>query len=231
MNKELVEKAKKRWKECLPKPGLTWGRVVNGDAFMAIFQKYFDFSDEKNILELGPGYGRILSSIILKNIPFGHYTGLDISPKNIEMLKEKFNFPNVDFVQGDFSETSLNKKYDLVVSSLAIHHQYPTVFNSIKNISKFMNENGILIFDCPENISKEKARRKDLNELLEMGPQKGVWEKGVNTDTFIGYYRKEELSLILDATPLKLISFDKVIHDESSGPRLVTIAEKVKLYG
>ena len=57
--------------------------MISGDAFVELAKKYCDFSAKKSILELGPGYGRILASLISKEIPYNHFTGIDISINNI----------------------------------------------------------------------------------------------------------------------------------------------------
>jgi len=148
---EQSEKALERWKETGPDAGLTWGQDINGDKFIELAKKYNLFSPEKNILELGPGYGRILKSIISKNVPFKHYTGIDISKKNIDMLRKNFNKPNIEFLEGSFTEVSLDRKYDVVLSSLTLKHQFPTFYNSLKNITNFVNNGGKFFFDLLEN--------------------------------------------------------------------------------
>ena len=66
------EKSLKRWNECPPNKELTWGFHLTGDAFVDLANKYNCFSDEKSILELGPGYGRILNFLIHKKIPLSN---------------------------------------------------------------------------------------------------------------------------------------------------------------
>lgn len=235
MENDLVEKALERWKNCIPNGYLTWGRMVTGNAFVDLAQKYCSFSSEKSIMDLGPGYGRLLASIISKNIPFKNYTGVDISQKNIEMLKDHFKMENINFIQGSFSNVVLPSKYDIVISSLVLKHQYPTFYDSLKNILKFVNNDGILFFDLIEN--KELNESKNLMDLLELGPSQhelhesrsqselSPWKKG--PDTHVARYTKKDLSLLLENLSLNILSFDKVIHDNESGERLVVVAKKL----
>jgi len=235
MEEDLLEKSLERWKNCLPDGYLTWGRMITGHAFIDLAVKYCDFSSEKSILDLGSGYGRLLASLIFKKIPFKNYTGIDISPKNIEMLKDHFKMENVDFIHGSFLEVNLPTNYDIVISSLVLKHQYPTFNDSLKNILKFVSNDGIIFFDLAENTELKESRR-NLNELLELGPSQHWWDESRSQselttwkkgpDTHLTKYTKKEISLILENLSLKILSFDKVIHDNESGERLVVVAKK-----
>jgi len=216
----------KVWFESKPNPSLTWNLKIIGDAFVDMAKKHVLFSEDKSILELGPGYGRILSSIIKKNISFKYYTGIDLSPNNLKNLKKKFSNKNIDFVQGAFSEISLNRKYDILLSSLTLKHQYPTFFESLKNISQYLNKESTLLFDLIEN-SKEKTDKIEINSLLEKGPAQvniGMDDGAMNT--YVANYTRMEITEILKKIHLKLIDFDYVTHHEKYGPRLVVIARK-----
>jgi len=224
-DEEIVKKSLQRWKQCPPNTNLTWGRDITGDGFVKLLNKYNIFSENKNLLELGPGYGRVLSSIISQNLPFKQYVGIDLSQKNISMLKEKFPQKNIEFIQGNFSEISLDKKFDAVFSTLVMQHQYPTFYETLENISRFVNEGGLIFFDLPEHGVKYGKENLNLKTLLTNGPKKAIWEKH-NNNTYIGRYNREEIQLILDAVPLKLVEFDFVIHDEKDGKRLTVVAQK-----
>ena len=67
---KILEKSLERWKNCYPDRYLTWGKMITGHAFVELAQKYCNFTSAKRILELGPGYGRILASLLYKKIPF-----------------------------------------------------------------------------------------------------------------------------------------------------------------
>jgi len=211
-----------RWKKSEPNSFLTWGEMLTGDAFIDLAKKYDLFSSEKSILELGPGYGRILSSIISKNIPFKSYTGLDLSENNIKLLQKKFEKNNINFVQGDFTKVSLDSKYDIVLSSLTLKHQYPTFSKAIKNISKFLNMGGILFFDVLEN-KLFKTQKVNLIDLEKFGSAMSTVE---DDGVFVAHYNTSEVSAILESLSYKIINFDHVTHSQKKGDRLVVIAKK-----
>jgi len=211
--------------------------MIDGNSFVELACKHLEFKNEKNMLELGSGYGRILSSILKKKVPFDKFTGIDASPNNVKMLCEKFENPKINFVNGLFSEVQLKNEYDIVLSSLTLKHQYPTFYESLKNISKFVKTGGKLFFDLIENKGKSPGR-ESLDTLLHLGPEKKTWSESLSqsdrtpwkmgSDTYIGEYTKNEISQILEKIPLKLLSYDTVIHDPESGGRIVVIAQKIE---
>ena len=215
------QQAVKRWEEEGPNKGLTWGKILTGDAFINLAKKYDIFSSEKSILELGPGYGRNLKSILAKKIPFKFYTGVDISNENIEFLKKEFANKNIDFVKGDFANVVLDKKFDIVISSAVLKHQYPTFFKALKNIAQFVCKDGLFFFDLRENLNSFVERNRD--DLLKLGPEKSVWEEG--TETFVGFYTKSEVIIMLTELNQELITFDSVVHDKQIGERLVVFSK------
>ncbi|MDE1828874.1 MAG: class I SAM-dependent methyltransferase [Thaumarchaeota archaeon] len=222
---ELRSRSLERWKKCKPDPLLTWGKKLTGDEFIKTCGKYANFSTEKSILELGPGYGRILSSIISKNIPFKSYTGVDLSENNISELQKNFETNKIHFVHGNFTTVQLKEKFDVVVSSLTLKHQYPTFANAIKNISKNVKNGGLFIFDLLENTDMKSADVK-LKKLLDFGPTSSTWEE---TGTFVGFYTTEEVLAVLRYLQLEFVAFDYVVHWPETGKRLVVVARKTDL--
>jgi ubiquinone/menaquinone biosynthesis C-methylase UbiE len=208
--------ALKRWQACKPNEGLTWGVKITGDAFIGLAQKRNIFSPYRSVLELGPGYGRLLSSILSMNIPFKSYTGIDISENNIQYLQGNFKQNNIDFVQGNFNAVKLNGKYDIVLSSLTLKHQYPSFLDALRNIDQYVSNDGVYFFDLLEN-----RNMYDGNEDLTKSPSKIAWEKD---GVYIALYTQKEVLRILDSISLQIIAFDHVTHVKERGDRLVVIA-------
>ncbi|MEW5803277.1 MAG: class I SAM-dependent methyltransferase [bacterium] len=74
------------------------------------------------VIDLGCGTGTI-SSAILKRYPLAQVTCLDLAPSMLEMAKIKLSgYPGVRYISGDFTQCDFDDRYDLVVSSLALHH-------------------------------------------------------------------------------------------------------------
>jgi 2-polyprenyl-3-methyl-5-hydroxy-6-metoxy-1,4-benzoquinol methylase len=202
--KGISTRAKKRWDESDPDKHLTWGQEISGDHFIRKVALYQVFSKNKAVLEIGPGYGRLIKSCLKNKIPFSRFTGIDISQKNIEYLKQQYSNSNIKFVQGDIESVSLSDKYDIVISSLTLKHIFPSFEKALKNIVGYLNKNARLFFDLIEG-------------------DEAYFESSV---TYIRCYTKNEVQKILKNLSLQLVAFDYVIHKENY-IRLLVIAKKI----
>jgi tRNA (cmo5U34)-methyltransferase len=76
----------------------------------------------KRLLDIGAGTG-LFSRFIYQQRPDLDFTLADISAEMLNVAKERFSgLDNFDFIELDFSNTAIEKKYDIIVSALAIHH-------------------------------------------------------------------------------------------------------------
>jgi 2-polyprenyl-3-methyl-5-hydroxy-6-metoxy-1,4-benzoquinol methylase len=198
------ERSKTRWRATAPTTGLTWGKEVEGSAFILKAASYSAFSDEKTILEIGPGYGRLLKAILKQQIPFSRYMGIDISSENIKYLKENFSSPKISFLYGDAETKSLDDSFDVVLSSLVLKHLFPSFERALRNISNYLNPECMVFFDLIEG--KERYFERD-----------GV--------TYIRHYSKAEILEIVEHSSLDIVAFDEVQHDPDHR-RLVVVAKK-----
>jgi len=109
--------------------------------------------DKVEILDLGCGTGTISHAIKAK-FPNSKITCLDISNNMLEMAKAKLvDYSDIDYIIADFYDFKFIKKYDAVVSSLAIHHLitdhdkkafYYDIFSGLKNGGIFINADIVL---------------------------------------------------------------------------------------
>jgi len=75
-----------------------------------------------SILDLGSGTGAV-SLALLERYPNAQVTLLDLSPKMLAIARERIPQRNLKAViESDFSEWSWDHPYDVVASSLALHH-------------------------------------------------------------------------------------------------------------
>jgi SAM-dependent methyltransferase len=162
------------------------------------------FSREKNVLEIGPGYGRLLKACLQHKVPFKNYFGVDISLQNIEWLQQNFPLPNVRFIHGDVETISFEDRFDIVLSSLTFEHLFPSFEKALKNVVNYVNPSGMFLFDL---IEGERAYFED---------------DGV---TYIRHYTRQEIVQILHNASLELVAFDEVWHDPDH-PRLLVMARK-----
>ncbi len=193
-----------RWRSATPGAGLTWGKELTGEAFVSKVEAYASFDEETTVLEVGPGYGRILRSFLARGIPFKEYYALDISEQNVEHLRRQFPHAAVRFVQADIEDASLPFRFDVGFSSLTFKHLYPSFEASLRNCSRYMSPGGRFIFDLVEGTQAH---------LVNYGR------------AYVRRYRREEVLEILGKAGLELVAFDEVVHHPLY-PRLLVVATK-----
>jgi SAM-dependent methyltransferase len=199
------ERSRVRWRGSRPAEGLTWGKALSGKPFIDKAEKYGVFSPDRAILEIGPGYGRLLRETVGRGLPFREYVGVDISEQNVEHLRSQFTEPNIRFVLGDVESVRLNTRFDAVVSSLTLKHLYPSFEEALRNVVRHLAPGATLVFDL---IEGDSAGFFPPHYLI-----------------FVRSYSRAELEGILDATGLELVAFDEVEHDPEH-TRLLVVARK-----
>lgn len=198
------DRSRERWRNVRPDAGLTWGHELTGDAFVAKVSEYGAFHPYTRILEIGPGYGRLLKACLDRGVPFAEYLGVEISPPNVEHLRRRFADQRVGFVVADAESVALDKRYDLLLSSLVFKHLYPTFERALRNCVARLDAGGVTCFDLFE------------------GTHSLVEPDGV---TYIKCYTRPEVHDILQRCGLDLVDFTTVEHDETHS-RLLTVARK-----
>jgi SAM-dependent methyltransferase len=198
------ERTRTRWRRTTPDPGLTWGVELTGEAFISKLEAHASFDDETTVIEIGPGYGRILRSFLARGIPFKEYYGVDIAEQNVEYLQKEFGQGAVHIMQADIEVATLPFRFDVGYSSLVFKHLYPSFEATLRNCSRYMNPGGRFIFDLIEGDKKV------------VHPQ---------TKTYVRRYRREEVLEILENVGLELVAFDEVVHDPEHR-RLLVVAVK-----
>ena len=201
---EIWERSRRRWRDADPTSDLTWGEPTTGDAFVTKAESHHAFEPDKAILEIGPGYGRLLRSIVKRSIRFKYYLGVDISAKNIAYLGKDLAGPNIEFVEGDIESIKLSKGFDVVISSLVLKHLFPSFRKALENVARFLNPRALLVFDLIEG-------------------KRTFFEK--DDVTYVRQYSREEVLEILEQTGFTLVVFDEVRHEHDQ-VRLLVIARK-----
>ncbi|MFX1446026.1 MAG: GNAT family N-acetyltransferase [Promethearchaeota archaeon] len=113
----------------------------------------FENQQQIKIVDLGCGTGT-LSKLIKARFPNSKLTCIDISQNMIELAKEKLSeYNNIEFLIDDFNTLSFTTQYDVIVSSLAIHHLnsdedkvefYTKIYKALNNGGVFYNLDNIL---------------------------------------------------------------------------------------
>lgn len=114
---------------------------------------YFRPDQPIRILDLGCGTGTIAKKLADK-YPLSTIVCLDIAGNMIEMSKLKLAaHANSEFIVGDFSKVELTGEYDVIVSSLALHHLennedkksfYRKIYGLLKRNGVFYNADVVL---------------------------------------------------------------------------------------
>lgn len=221
---------KMRWIESNPDSSLTWGEYISGDSFISKAKRYGIFHEKARILEVGSGYGRLLSSMLSMKVAFEKFTGLDISEQNIVALRQKFaDESRVDFVRGDAESAFLSQHYTAVVSSLTLKHFYPTFESGLANISNYVTRDGVFFFDLLERKSNQMTklvkvavtRPRSLRDIARNGGVLDADGRG-----YIRSYGRNEVASIMRRIGFGRVTFDDVLHD-TGRKRLLVIASRV----
>ncbi|MDO5824910.1 MAG: class I SAM-dependent methyltransferase [Methanosphaera sp.] len=129
-----------------------------------------DFKNPK-ILDLGAGTG-ILTDFLYQLHPNSQITLIDMSTEMLEIARQKFNgLDNFKFVEDNYLTVDFGENYDIIISSLSIHHLsdnkkyelYRKAYDSLNNKGLFINADEVIApTDTLENLYIEK----ETNHLL-----------------------------------------------------------------
>jgi 2-polyprenyl-3-methyl-5-hydroxy-6-metoxy-1,4-benzoquinol methylase len=129
----------------------------------ALFSLMPDLKD-KTVLDLGCGFGGHCIHFIREGAK--KVVGIDISEKMLEIAKAESDNLNITYLNMPMENiTELNEKFDVVVSSLALHYveDYTAL---VHNIYALLNENGVFAFsqENPLNTCFSSGKRWTKDE-------------------------------------------------------------------
>ena len=151
-----------------------------------------------DLLDAGCGTAPMLS-LLTERFPDAHFTGIDLTPKMVEVAKAK-NLPNTTLVCGDCENLPFEEDaFDVIICSQSFHH-YPNSEAFLKSVRRCLRRSGRLI-------------------LRDMTMGEGLIHWFVNTIelpvlNLLGYgdvhcYNRKELQELCDRTGLVLESFEQ----------------------
>jgi SAM-dependent methyltransferase len=198
------QRSKARWRSTSPHPDLTWGIELSGAPLVDSAESYDAFGPERTILEIGPGYGRLLRSCLERGVEFSRYFALDLSEQNVEWLQGNIRDERVTVLHGDAETVSLGTPLDTVLSFLTFKHFYPSFEEALRNLEGQLRPGGLMLFDLKE------------------GPRQYFeWDQV----TYVHEYTRREAEEIVNRSSLDLIAFDEVEHAPGR-TRMVVVARK-----
>ena len=151
-------------------------------------------SDTPKILDIGAGTG-IFSEYILKKYPKASLTLIDISEKMLDVSKLRFkNFSNIKYIIDDYSTYDFTEKYDIIISSLSIHHLVDDEkLELLKKCYSILSSNGMFINS--DQFLGETSYIEELNKKLW---KENIENSGLSTEEILSCY--ERMSLDKEAT-------------------------------
>lgn len=121
----------------------------------------------KTILDIGCGFGNNCVDFIgagAKSV-----TGIDISERMLSVAESENNVDGIEYIRMDMKDiSSLNKKFDLVYSSLAFNYE-EDFERLINDIFDLLNTNGILLFSQEHPVVTASAGKADYYMVDENG--------------------------------------------------------------
>ncbi|MGH2951670.1 MAG: class I SAM-dependent methyltransferase [Solirubrobacterales bacterium] len=198
------DRSRARWLAAQPDADLTWGAELTGDAFIDKAAAHGAFGPGRRVLEIGPGYGRLLRSSIEREVSFESWVGVDLSAENVAFLGGRFPDDRIRFVEADVERVSLDQPVDTMLSSLTFKHLFPSFEAALGNLAPQLRPGGLVAFDLIE------------------GERRYFEDDGV---TYIRWYTREEIDEIVARAGLERVAFDEVQHHPDI-TRLLVVARR-----
>ena len=107
----------------------------------------FNSDDSIKVMDLGCGTGTI-TKLLKDKFPNAKITCLDLAENMIEMAKIKLRqYNDINYIIGDFYNFNFPEKYDIILSSLALHHLLTDDDKKefYSKIYEALNSNGIFL--------------------------------------------------------------------------------------
>ncbi len=138
----------------------------------------FENSRPIKVMDLGCGTGNITREV-KKRYPHARVTCLDLAEPMIKIAQHKLaEYDDIQYKVGDFSSFQFDDGYDLIISSLALHHLktdadkiavYQKIYDALREGGVFLNADKVLASNqYLETVSithwKEWMRKRNISE-------------------------------------------------------------------
>ena len=139
----------RRWRSTEEPRLLTWGTILEGSSFFREAQKAIDLEHSNRVLEIGPGYGRLLLALFELDMAPQFYVGVDLSEGRVKELDRRFGAENVKFTCGDARDVDLSEfaPLDLLISSATFEHIHPDFACALRHLKPYLTHDASVVFD------------------------------------------------------------------------------------
>jgi len=130
------------------------------------FFKQQDLQKYHNVLEIGCGIGTV-SELIAKYIKQGRITSVDISPKSIEVAKNRLEkYKNIEFIAGDITDINFKDIYDRIILPDVLEHIPSEDHNKLfEKLFKLLKYDGAVYIHIPDPLFLDWVRKNRPEEL------------------------------------------------------------------
>jgi SAM-dependent methyltransferase len=191
----LRELSQARWKGDEEDASLTWDQIMTGESFLELVLHHYAFTGKESILEIGPGYGRLLDTILERRLPFNNYVGMELSPARVERLTRKFKLSSATFTTGDILNDVWDVRADLILSSATFDLLYPSMQEALDNLHNMSRAGTRLFIDFTVYPGDH-----DMHMTLAYFESK---------PTFIRVYSRAEIEEMFAQAGFRVLAFEK----------------------
>lgn len=192
----LLRISQERWMASEPDSGLTWGQVFTGDSFINAVLIRYTFHPEHHICEIGPGYGRLLMTILRRQLPFRSYTGIELSADRVQKLNSKFANERIQFIQGDANQVCLQQAADIVICSSTCEHLFPDFTRALSNL-----------------VTQLKPKGKVAVDFIQIDPEMMHRQQGFEPEghAFVRVYSAQEIRTMFAECGLSQVELSPIV--------------------
>jgi phospholipid N-methyltransferase len=163
---ECLAASQRRWRGDETPAGLTWGVLMTGSSLWDCYCRSHRFTSSDRILEIGPGYGRVLETAINRQIPFAEFVAIDLSEARICRLRERYPSERVRFEVGDAMVWRDGGLFNVAISSATFEHLYPDFRKTLNNLREQLRHGGQVMIDFIKSGTASAAFEPDTGAYV-----------------------------------------------------------------
>lgn len=135
----------------------------------------FEVNEAIKVLDLGAGTG-LFSQHVFTKYPHAKFVLCDLAPKMLEVARKRFeqHQDQFEYIVTDYREYQNTRRYDLIISSLSIHHLTDDEKKKLfGDVYRSLNDTGVFV-----NVDQIKGPTPDMQDWYWANWLVKVREKG-----------------------------------------------------